>query len=293
VVGLLCIIGFVILTPSARCVDWVSGPFCEIDVNGDGQPDLAMKGRRLSGEKLLVLDGRSGAVHWSASALSTSSEEQVFCAGPAAVLTQHADLHIELFGSNGRRIASLGVADEVKSVRNAAGCVNIELGDGTSLAIDLASGQTGGTCAGVHPSARDEWDATRTFEQGGVSIGDLHVLNAPQGGSVVRVALRADRAGQVLWTRSTDIVSNGAHLAPTRNGVLVAGKMPDGHLRLAWVRAADGEVVYEHGLPEGDDLNDVFALMVDSADMAYVDVNSNLYAYDVQSGNARWHTGMF
>jgi hypothetical protein len=26
---------------------------------------------------------------------------------------------------------------------------------------------------------------------------------------------------------------------------------------------------------------------------AYVDVNSRLYAYDVQSGRALWHTGLF
>jgi outer membrane protein assembly factor BamB len=84
------------------------------------------------------------------------------------------------------------------------------------------------------------------------------------------------------------------HLAPTRTGVLIAGKRPDGHLRFAWVRASDGEVVYDRPLPEdSDSLNDVFGVMVDSADMAYVDVNSRLYAYDVQSGEARWHTGLF
>jgi hypothetical protein len=165
VFGLVSIVGFVLISPSARCVDWVSGPFCEIDANGDGRPDLAMKARRSGGEKLFALDGRGGAVRWSAGALSTSGDEMVFCA---------------------------------------------------------------------------------------------------------------------------------VHLAPTRTGVLIAGKRPDGHLRFAWVRASDGEVVYDRPLPEdSDSLNDVFGVMVDSADMAYVDVNSRLYAYDVQSGEARWHTGLF
>jgi hypothetical protein len=124
-------------------------------------------------------------------------------------------------------------------------------------------------------------------------VGDLHVVEVPQGGSVVRVVLRADRAGDALWTRSTDIVHNGAHLAPTRTGILIAGKLPDEHLRVAWVRASDGAIGYELPLPEDDDgMNTVWAVHVDSGDTAYVDVNSHLFVYDASSGVPRWHTGL-
>ena len=53
--GLLGIVGFVLLSRSARRVDWVSGPFCEIDANGDGRPALAMKARSgVADEKLFT-----------------------------------------------------------------------------------------------------------------------------------------------------------------------------------------------------------------------------------------------
>jgi outer membrane protein assembly factor BamB len=293
--GLLCIVGFVICSSSAKCVDWVNAPFCEIDANGDGRPALAMKARRARGdEKLFAFDGRGGAVLWSASALGTSSDEAVFCAGPRAVLAQHADLRIELFGSDGRLIISRAAADKVRSVRDGPGCVEIELGDGTSIAASLTGTQSAATCPGAHPSSSFDGDTTGAFEHGGVTIGGLHVVAAFQGGSVLRVVLSADRAGQLTWTRRLEIVRNGVHLTPTRAGVLIAGKRPDGHLRLAWVRASNGEVVYEHALPEDTDgVNDVFATTVDSDDVAYVDVNSQLYTYDVQSGDARWYTGLF
>jgi outer membrane protein assembly factor BamB len=295
VLGLLSLVGFGIFSPSARCMDWVAAPFCEVDANGDGRPDLAMRARRVGGgEKLFALDGRGGAVLWSASALGTGSDEAVFCAGPRAVLAQHADLRIELFGSDGRLIASRAASDRVRSVREGTGCVEIELGDGTSIAASLTGTQSAATCPGAQPSSASDWDKTRAFEKSGATIGGLHVVAGSQGESLVRLVLSADRAGQVAWTRPFEIVRNGVHLAPTRTGVLIAGKRPDGHLRVAWVRASNGEVVYDHSLPEdADSLNDVFAVMVDSADVAYVDVSSRLYVYDVQSGDARWHTGLF
>jgi outer membrane protein assembly factor BamB len=293
VLGLLGLVGFVSLNPSARCVDWVSAPFCEIDIDGDGHPDLAMKGRRLSGEKLFALDGRGGAVRWTAGDLSTSSSDAVFCAGPAAVLVQHSDLHVELFASDGRLLAATSAADKVDSVRSGTGCVQVELGNHTSLVMSLTSGQAVAACPASHPPAPSDWDVTRAFTGAGVTIGELHVVQVPQEGNVVRVVLRADRAGQVVWTRPLDVVAQGAHLAPTRSGILVAGKLPDDHLRLAWVHADDGAIGYELPLPEDDDsLNGVWAIMVSSADTAYVDVNSHLFAYDVPSGEKRWHTGL-
>jgi outer membrane protein assembly factor BamB len=296
VLGLVGLVGFVILSPSARCVDWVAGPFCEIDVDGDGHPDLAMKGRRFSGEKLFALDGRSGKVRWTASELSTSSDV-VFCAGRTAVLVQHADLHVELFASDGRLIGASSVADKVDSVRSGEGCVQIDLGNHTSLVMSLTSGQSGGTCPGAGPPATSDWDFAGAFARAGagLTVGDLHVVKVPQDAKVERVVLRADRGGQVVWTRPTDIVAGGAHIAATRSGVLVVGNLPDGHLRLAWLRANDGGIGYEFPLPEPEDdvaFNKVWAIMVDSADTAYVDVNSHLFAYDAASGVRRWHTGL-
>lgn len=281
------------LQMTLRPFDWAGGGACLIDANGDGTPDPV--GRAFSFPSgIRALDGRSGRVLWS-SRVGGDEVTRIFCAGPAAVLVASPGLRLRrLDPRSGQTLWVTRLGGEPSALIAGPGCARLTLDDQAPVALDLATGAAVQRC---DASAPEGGAGHRVPLHGEVRFDDL-VVRLETADAQRRVQLSAfDASGGEVprWRTTVEVrlsgLVGGAHA--TDRGLFVAGNHPDddGLIAYAFVRAKDGQVIYQRTLQASDRSDAVLWEMAASGDLAFLHFERALAAVDIRTGARRWQRG--
>jgi hypothetical protein len=125
---------------------WSSGdPGCLIDANGDGVFDVAGLSGPSETNQATVVDGKTGAVLFTAPAVAKAA--QLGCLGDGGFFVVQANFQIDFYTARSPWGATHVMArDKVSEYGVGAGCVQLKTDDGTVQGIQLPSG-VATTCA--------------------------------------------------------------------------------------------------------------------------------------------------
>jgi len=280
--------------PSLSLTSWASGdPGCLIDADGDGVLDMAGLTGLTDSNQPTVVDGKNGAVLFTAPALKKA--EQMGCLGANGFFVVEGNFQVDFFTARSPWGKTAVMArDKVSAYGVGQGCVQLRTDDGTTQGITLPSGVATTCPATVRRYYEDQPGLMGlTDHSTEVLLGARKYTMTTRASGTEILTVRVSEGAREIWAKELPYASCtfGAGIAVVANKIVLWAAQPSerGKGLIVGLDEATGNQLYEVAVTDSVTNNPRFF----KSNGKYVLAVSwgALRAYDPATGAEAWRVG--